>query len=516
MVKCHNCGAPILEEAKFCSKCGAPKSVEEVIVEIEEPVKQSIKPAKSTKKFLNKKTVILAGILVLGAGIGFGAKKGIFSSNSGASMEQKSKKESKQKAKQPISFKNGNGFGLMDQNLNIINEDIGQSPVVFNEFNVGVAFQDGEATMINTKGDKIIDDSYGSIGQFNSPKMGIYEMIRMQSKNGTMDFTITDESSDDYKLLSGLIDVKGNVVLEASERMISPFYGKTMTTFYKNSKTGVVNEDGDIVVEAINDQAVVLSDKLIAVKKDHDNSTFKIMNLKGEIVEETSFENIYSDYGRNDYFIVTNTLGKVGIIDGELNEIIPQTLTSSPMFSIDNKYFTFGDDSEYGIRTIQGETIIEPSYDFLSSPNENGVVSFSKDKDTYGLMTLEEEIIDDSFETNVFPAYMTNLFYSNSNDSDEYYITVYNDKGEELATQQTIPANNPSYVTNTFQVAIYTGENISEENPLKQIVFNKDGLVLSEGATFLLDLGENVLIQENEHIKLVNKNNGKIIKETDL
>lgn len=516
MVKCHKCGAPNLEEAKFCSKCGAPKLDEEVIVEIEQPVKQNIKPIKPSKQWFSKRNIIIvASLLVIGSGIAYSVKKGIFNSKGSASVEQKSKQVAKQKKKQPISYKSESGYGLMDQNLKVINDNIGDSPVVFNEFNVGVAYQDGESTLINTKGERIIDETYNYIGHFNSPKMGIYEMIRMQSKNGTMDFSIDDDSSDDYATLSGLIDVKGNVVLEPGEYMIYPFYGKTMTTFFKNSKTGVVNEDGEIVVEPINDQAVILSDKLIAVKKDSDNSTFKIINLKGEIVEETSYDYISGSYGVNDHFTVTNTLGKVGVIDSELNEIIPPTLTSPPMFSSNSKYFTFSDDGKTGLKSSKGETVIEASYEYLSAPNENGVMAFNEGE-THGLMNLKEEVIDDSFDDNLYPAYSTNLYYRSNSSSDEFVITTYNDKGEEIATQQTIPANNPSYIPNTFQVAIYEGDNITEENPIKQILYNKDGLVLSEGATFLLDLGENVLVQEGNHIKIVNKENAKTIKEKEL
>lgn len=509
---CKKCGEKLVEGAKFCTKCGAPS-------EINIPNYPINEQPSGQRKF--KKNKLLWGGFVLTIIFSISGYY-YFSSPSdnigGNPSVEKAKKQAKKKVETNFfSYMNGSHFGIMDSNLNIINENIGMIPVVFNQQGVGVTYQNEESVLINTKGDIVAEGNYRSINYFNVNHANAFNSPRMQSKNGIMDFNIEKRNDDDDEIetLSGLIDSKGNIVLEPSKYMFMPFNGETLTTFYKDGEMGVVNEKGDILVEPVNSQVVIMTDDLMAIKKNSETAKFEIIDLKGNVVEETSYDTLYALYNLPGHFSVTNSLGKTGIIDSKLKEVTPLISSSYISVSDNGKYITIQENEKYGLRKINGDSMIEARYDYLSMPNEKGILAFQKG-DTNGLMTLDEEIIDDNFDEMLFNAAGTNLFLSTSYDDDNVTTSIIDSSGELIAEEGMFVPGNISHPDNIYALLQAKEDYEDTEELSRYTIFNKHGTILSDQASFMRDLGENLFIQEDKHLIILNKDTGKIIKEKEL
>lgn len=516
MKKCSKCGTSLVENAKFCSKCGTPIQGE--------PLELAPKQVPQKKK---KSYMLVVGVVIVALVGGYlfsqTTKKTSDSKNSIASSDVKmTEKESTAKKKVTkkestalgIPYKNGDHFGLMDHQLKVINEDIGSATVTFNDQGISPFLKNMKWGLINSKGEIILEPKYEAIGRFNINHMNAYTADELQSTHGVMDFQVKNDGDEkELSTLTGLMDSTGKVILEPGEYMISPFMRKSMTTFIKNSSMGIISETGEIIVEPINDQCVILTDQWIGIKKNSETSKFEIVDLKGNTVKETPYESMYGLHNFDNHFVVTNSLGKSGILDKNLKEVMPLESSSYLTISDDHKYVVFNDKEKNGLKTIKGDVLIEAKYSYLSAPNKHGVMAYSENG-SFGLMDVKGKKIGETFEnSSLGQAYGTNLFMYTSMDTENPTTKILDSEGNVIVERHVFMGG-----TYSFPKGIYYIPDSNTENPekVKATVLNEDGKVLSTEASFLSDLDKSLLIQEGRHIKIVDKKSGKIVKEKEI
>lgn len=523
VVNCQKCGHALVDNAKFCGNCGASVN-EKITLTLDS---NSVDKANKVKIYLVFGSFIVIIICLFTAYHFFYpsnnsgkpvAEKSITNESSSTSQTKENKQNKTKKVtsniKSTFSFKNEDHFGIMDNKFNIVNKNIGSVPTTFNQSNVGIIFQNEKSGLINSKGKIVLEPVYESIGRFNVPHMNSFTSTELQSEHGVMDFQIKNENKineHDSTVLSGLLNSKGKVILEPGNYLFYPFMGKKMTTFTKNSSVGVISEEGKIIVEAIYENCVILTNKLIAVKKSGENSKFQVLDLKGELVKDTSYDMMYDLPNFPDHFSVTNGLGKSGIIDQNFKEVFPIELSSYISISDNHKYISFQKDDKYGLQSLSGQIIIEPNFDYLSLPNENNIMAFTKG-DNHGLMDIKGNIIKENFSSNLYPAYETNMFVENSYDPENISTKLLNNQGEIIVEKNVFIPGSRIFPKNIYYIP-NSKENLDN---ITMTVLNKDGKILSTKATFLSDLNSYLMIQEGQHIKIINKDTGTTVKETSL
>ncbi|MGO3731646.1 MAG: WG repeat-containing protein [Vagococcus sp.] len=521
MKKCTSCGNKVIDNAKFCGSCGKPIGM----IEDVEVSKIIVEPTHSTRHTIFKRIIpIMIVVSVIGVSAGYllsGSKSASVTSEDlnthlPFSKKEKGKKASKKKKKPVIhmmSYKNGEHYGLIDSNLSIINEDIGDQAVTYNAYGIGAKLDDDVYQLLDSKGEEIEPYNLKTIGTFNGPVMS-NTASEMASKNGVLDYSIVADDTDsdgNDKYLRGLIDAKGNIVKEAEDCMIFPFNGKKITQYSKFTNKGIISEEGDVIIEPIYYDAVVLTDTLIATKKTESDTLYDVMDLEGNIVEKDFAETIYPYYNQDNLITVGKATGKYGLYSDKLEEIIAPTFSSGLQVSQNQEYVVFQEKDKFGLMDIKGHVLIDPIYNSLSVPNETGVLAFNKGDSDYGLLDTKGNVISDDFSTNPFPEYGTNLFLETREKNDDYYVYVYDSKGEIVLKEKGIIGTHRKTVP-----GVYVHWVMNNDNTPKTKVFTQDGQLIGDDVTMLADLGDTVFIQEDDHLMIKRKTDGKIMKEKTI
>lgn len=247
--------------------------------------------------------------------------------------------------------------------------------------------------------------------------------------------------------LYGFIDNTGEFVIEPQYET-SGYFVKGISIVKKDGFFGVIDKNNKEIVPFIYEDAqTTYIDDLITVKKD---GKYGCINLKNEtVVDFISTDIIYvSSYGSDHKIaIVTGDDGKKGFIDLVTNFSVPTIYTDvnawgSPDINIIglslggykhgfvnldtqtiveplssnyiwfyNNYSVYGNlatisvNGKYGIINSQGEIIIEPTYSFLGSFDDNGL-AFVDINNKFGCINTKGELVIDAVYDS--PFYFTN------------------------------------------------------------------------------------------------------------
>lgn len=518
---CENCGNQLKDNAKFCSKCGTKQKElsEEVDSAVEKDTRDSAsgtievqeklvsedvpKSGKKATRFL----LVFVLLLVAAGGILFWQKDNIFGNSNFSSS--KSKQEKIAAVKQTVMpFKNGDQIGLMNDKFEIIKENIGTGMTKFNKEGAAIVYDwedDNGTYLMNESGEKF-SDGFDSLGTFGYGDFDYSQLINLQSKNGVLDFT-----NEEYD--SGLINSKGEIVREALPGFIYPFQGKDVTTFYDQSreKEGVISDSGETIIEAIYSQIIIIDADRFAVKRSYDDSSYKIINRKGEESGDTLSGDYLYQLPSGD-FVITGMNGKSSILDERLNMVIESGFSSSPQITKNGKYMVASnsDYDKYMIYDRKGTPLFNQDYTYLGLPNEQGYLPYMINKE-YGLINLKEEIIYQNFVST--DSEYVNMYRLNDNN---VYVVSYSEKTKFLDHELNTIFESTYLDGNGYDgyVVIYPENYYGEGNGF--IVTDRDGNMLSDSATFVWDLGDRLMIQEEKYVRLLSKKDYKEINAATL
>lgn len=517
---CPNCGTEMPTGAKFCTKCGAQLKANSSLNHASEAAQlkptaaspqntpppgleefnQDTHVKTSQKKW---KTPVVIGACVVGLAIaGFGiwqvlAKENIVPAlGSGSNSKTVRVVKDKKKAAKGVVFpyQNGDQLGLMNEKLEIVDEKIGNYLYPFNKEGVAVFRTDEDdeyySGLIDKTGTAVVRPIYDSIGDFYT-EGGANPAF--QSKNGVMSFY----QSGDEEGQTGLIDSKGEIVVPLEEgRNYSPFNGLTLTSYYQDEAYGVIDENGEIIIDAIYDQVVVLSEEYIAVKN-KDEQMMDILDKKGNMVKENFAITISRSNFSTDaipYITYQGGNGMYGVLDEKLKTVLEATSFNAPFITDDGKYMVISkDDGESTLLDEDGEELFTIACDYLSLPNEKGVmVANDNDDDKSQLVDLTGHTIS-SYEGGYLSTVgKTNIFYFSDWESDERNQLI-DWQGQQILEDLRYFQSDRYY--DTVQ-PFFNSEQESSPNATYSLV-NKNGIILSKNVQYYNEFSPGqVFVQE--------------------
>ncbi|WP_297075513.1 WG repeat-containing protein [uncultured Enterococcus sp.] len=514
MKKCEFCQKDINSNASFCSHCGkkqlqneAPKYQKFQQPDLQKNIKQA-NPVKKSRWITGISLIGVAAILVAGGFYFFQSQK------SPASTQQKVQEKAIAKKQVVFPYRDGELFGLMDSDFNVIKKGFATNISLFNT--QGTAFfsdyssedyDEYHSGLINQKGKVVTDESdlqmlgiFGSQGQGSSPS----KLVLMQSKNGVM----TYGTQDDDTVLFGLISSKGERITEPIYPSIGAFNQLKIASVQDSSdRVGVIDEEGNIVIEPSYYSTIPISDKYILVKDSEDSRMFDVIDTKGNIIKENFCKN-YPTVSNNK-IIFEQANGKYSLADLNLN-VIAEDVSSSPIqFSNDGKYYTYQDRKKYGLRDVKtNDVVIEATYEYLSPPNEQGNMA-AGDPNAADIIDLDENIVISS-QNAISSVGGSNLFTEFDGDN----WTTLDPDGKRIDDGEYYLGVASPVIYNDYVIASKKS-NIDKQDEADHrfVVLNKDGLKLSDDAVSVSDLGDRLFIQESSAYKIIIKDTGKVVKE---
>ena len=186
----------------------------------------------------------------------------------------------------------------------------------------------------------------------------------------------------------------------------------TITTYYsalKNNKWGVIDNNGNVIIDLNYDEMVVVPDKtldlfIVTYDVDYENGTYKTKVLDKNGKEKLSgYSNVQAieNYNDNEVWYESDALkyqkdGKFGLIDFSGNEIVPAEYDKINAIPGIQKSILIEKNGLVGlVSNTLGEIIINPDYAEISSLTEtydNGYLVKNKES-YYGLITSDKKTI---------------------------------------------------------------------------------------------------------------------------
>lgn len=250
-------------------------------------------------------------------------------------------------------------FGIIDESGNRIKDlsDLGSDPF----------FTDGATSFV------FRNDDYSGLmsfeGEIISPadKVSVFPHI-----NG---YGIVSESFGEIKY----IDMNGETVLEFPYDIGLPFDENNIAKVAKNTTGyGLINIKGEILLEPVYDNVYEMDNfNNYMYKKDE---RYGLITKKGEVKFETLYNKIIVDENQEIYIAINYNSKKIFDINSDsIREIELED------FNIDDYksgYYRFKKDGKYGVKNLDGQIIIEPIYKELKIlENETAIASEENGKE---------------------------------------------------------------------------------------------------------------------------------------
>lgn len=296
---------------------------------------------------------------------------------------------------------------------------------------------------------------------------------------------------------------------KVQEKNISNSY----LTVFTNSKWGVINSKGEIVITPTYDNFIVIPDATKPVficqkDVDLDNKTFNsyAINNKSEKLysnyeEVEPIQNIYSNgtiYYEKDLLIVKNN-GKYGLINLNGDELLECTYDSiEPIKNIKNSY-KIVKDGKVGLSDNSGNIIIDPEYkdiEALTDKYENGYI-VQDNNNKYGLINYNKKQVLECKYDKIFNVYGNNMYVVTENgktklinQDGETILSTGFDEIEEIDTNILIKKNDKYGVIET------SGNTLIEPtyNELKYIFDGKYIAENDDGNFGIIDINNNEVV----------------------
>ena len=183
----------------------------------------------------------------------------------------------------------------------------------------------------------------------------------------------------------------------------------TYFTVFKDNKWGVIDSNGDTVIDPSYKEMIVVPNNKSAVfictyDVNYETGEYKtkVLNQKNEEIftEYDKVEAIQNKDNNNNLWYEENVLkveknGKFGIINLAGKEILPVEYDEiSPTLEIKNSY-KIKKDNKYGIANAEGKVVIEPLYsdiDVIGEDNKSGYI-VKDEKGKYGVIDYSNTLV---------------------------------------------------------------------------------------------------------------------------
>ena len=351
----------------------------------------------------------------------------------------------------------------------------------------------------------------------------------------------------------GVINQNGEIVIEPQfEEVIIPNPHKavficnseTEQKVLNNNKEEILTQYKNIkVIELANIISETMYEKRVLIYEE--NGKYGVINLNGEIVVEAKYEEI-SSLGYKEGEILVKENGKYGIIDDKGNQKIKNKfdlILSDEFYSLKDGYGKSGyivrnttsDGYRYGYYDYEGSEVLEVEYNEISRVNEiensDEIYLVASKNGQYGVFVNNSKIINTQYQSIVYNesiqmfivertgkygainskgVEILNTSYSEIQVNGIYLYTkkdeeqkVYNNEGKEVNipfTTTIVSTTNPEYyiITEEDEYSILNShfEKISK-NKYKYIeyVFDKFFIATNnEDRTGVIDVDENIVL----------------------
>ncbi len=385
--------------------------------------------------------------------------------------------------------------------------------------------ENGYCYYINTKNKKKSKSYYDIILPYKGELTGVYAiLVTYDDKTDERTYEVLNTNNGSIKKID-VIDATIENDQSISHREMEPVYSSTVNYFTitnKTNKVGLINPNGDIVIDIIYDNISVFEDKYIIASLDN---KYGIVNFKNEEVIPFEYDNIYS-VGN---FLILEKNKKLSIAN------------SNAKIYIDSKIDTTTDNREFDTMGYYFKSTVYNNKLYL-------VVYYNNKTSIYLINSKDiERKVSTSTYFEILQSYNKNTkyFYTIEQNNDKETITLYDyDLYEYFKTEVDVNKNikhntevkplqnNPNYYSiniytelgtigdKTYYIDLFNSKKIDEYTALKRYFKNgynfyistdnklkvyKDSTMLNEFEGEYEYLGGYLFLKENEIFELTFK-----------
>jgi hypothetical protein len=382
---------------------------------------------------------------------------------------------------------------------------------------------DTNETALYDKNGNLLSKNFGSgeVYVYHRTGYGVSALMSQQNeamsigdtsaKNGAFVFGKEENGAVKY----GVMSAEGKITVPADNENIYPFLGATLTTFTKGNneetKTGVIDENGQVIVEAKYFDVKILNSDTFAVQE-KSNEAYKIIDSKGNELTKDTFQSLFLT-NHPDIYAFQNNEGNWGILDKDLKVTVKPSAQykNYPYVTQDGKSFIISsskdDKNEIIVYSMDGKKLYEQSgYSYTDS--SNGFLLINKLNAKTGVNDFI--LLDKNFkELKRFSGdvhFVPNTKIIATADTKQNY-SLY-----EIPSMKKIWTSKHSFIYG--EGCILTEAKEKEGHPVYQVLLDKTQKVISDNAVYAADMGDFILVEEeNGNLQVVNKNDGKILRE---
>ncbi|WP_339628401.1 WG repeat-containing protein [uncultured Maribacter sp.] len=253
--------------------------------------------------------------------------------------------------------------------------------------------ENGKWNYIDENGTKVFSDSltFSYRPMIDNKAIFMIDSIKaeknksMITENGSRTFVEFLNKTGHIQLKEGLINTNGKIILNPIYDEISGYYQNGYMRVRNNGKTGIIDEQGKIVIPIEYEDISDLKDGLFLAKK---SNKYGMINTKEEIVIPFEYSKIRF-FNESLALVLLN--GKAGYINKENEMIIEPNYKYNFMGDFNNGLAAVRKGDKYGYINNKNEIIIPILYDSALPFKENKAI-VKKDGISFIINTKGEEI----------------------------------------------------------------------------------------------------------------------------
>lgn len=306
----------------------------------------------------------------------------------------------------------------------------------------------------------------------------------------------------------GLVNQELDIIYPAEYNRVIIRGGYTLLdSYYEDIERVLIDKTGNEIFRLENDTSsviYVIDDNHYISSSDRES---RIYDFSGNEVTSVAGNASVGSFGGSLLLFLDEETGKGTILDENFSistNFEASDVMSSGFVTSENKnYFSFADENElWGLMDENGEVIITPTYDYLSSPNPEGILGFVIG-DEGGLIDISGQVIatieagEDQF---IWPAFSGPETTSN----DYFFHTDWNSDINELLDKN-------GHVVQIFEdwdndVLIHDG-----------VAYLYDGTTFGKNVEHVFTTEKEVLLQDEQmNLSLYNKSDGTLLVEKNI
>lgn len=251
-----------------------------------------------------------------------------------------------------------------------------------------------------------IQDKIDIYNYSNKQKIELENVIGL-NETSSEKYSIAIMNNEKFRILNN----SGNMLSENEYEYLEYLYDDCFITF-TNNKFGVIDVEGNRIIDCKYDLIRRIGNTKIIQAEEVKSNTKEVF-----VHDKSVFKNENFDVNTNDNYISIQTDSDRKYFDYEGNEV--------KLSSIENKQlYASNQNNKWGFEDKEGNTIIEPKYDFVTEFNEYGFAGI-KQNGKWGVINIEGEVIQEpvySIDSNN-PKFIGKYFENDLGYGESYYIS---------------------------------------------------------------------------------------------